>query len=141
MAKKKEPPEEFQIPVKFGNVSFGDTTARLSATASRPGLSTSRAEKYLCGKRLKVELFASTETEEQKSLPGAETKYTMTITGDVAGYGVRPKKIGFGLTLNLGDLTDQERAELQRFARLDGKLTIKEVSAAKVDDESEEVDE
>jgi hypothetical protein len=129
MAKKIEAPSAIlDIPVAFGNVNVGDTTARLGCSSGRGtgGLTITQADRNLCGKRLKAKILARTSGgSDQGSLPGAEADPEIEAVFDVKSFNVSGKHIGFGLTVQINSINI---STLTHFAKREGRLAISEIA-------------
>lgn len=129
MTKKKEKTTTvLDLPVSFGNVSIGDTTARLSVSVERPFLPLLEAGEHLCGRRLTGQVVARANGAEsdQPLLPGLEDlDHQLSGIFDVSAFRCSPKLIAFGLTFALNGL---DLSVLAHFAKRNGKLVVSEVS-------------
>lgn len=125
MAKKKSGAavqQGLDIAVTWGNVTVGDKTVNMRATANRGNLTVGTADKTLCGKRLKVSVLArSNGGPDQESLPNMDADIVVDGIADVKNYTVGPKYIAFGLTFVIASIDLQS---LTQFAKRDGCCTV-----------------
>ncbi len=134
MAKKPVKGAGLEIPVSFGNVSFGDHTASVSCKASRSNLSVTQADRSLCGKRLTGTILARPEGSgsDQPGLLGTDGDLEVAGVFDVDGFGVKTVNISFTVSFSLKDI---DRATFSEFAKRNGRIEISEI--ASIDDEEE----
>lgn len=125
MAKKaKSANDDVVIPCEFGGVSLGDQTCRLGVRIGRDNLSITKADQFLCGRRINGIITLS----GKKDSPGQQHlfKSALQIRGifDIKRIGLSPSEISCGLTFNKAD-TDV--AVLANFAKGAGSITIDSV--------------
>lgn len=123
MAKTKKT----EIPVEFGGVSIGRTTARLGVNIARSSLSLETADELFVGHRLtcRITLDKSDEKNGQKSLL-KDGNHRLDAICDCKRIGANADTIATGLTFSLGDL---DIAELAKFSKGAGKLIVSDVAA------------
>lgn len=114
--------DEIRLFVKYGVVSLGEHTARISVTIARNQLALSRADKVFCNRRLDstITLGAHDEAAEQTKLI-ADTDYEINGAADVKGFKVSEDEMRIGLTFSKKDVPVED---LSRFASGTGYFTI-----------------
>jgi hypothetical protein len=134
---KKPKDSLLELPVSYGNVSFGDHTATVGCKVSRGSLSIVQADKNFTGKRLTGSILARPEGAgpEQGGMFGADGDLHVEGIFDCGGFAVKPKNITFSIGFNLDDV---DRATLSQFAKRNGLLTITQVS--KLEDDKKDED-
>ena len=140
MARKPAAPEcILELPVTFGNLSIGETTARLGIRVSRGNLTVSKADKHLCCKRLSCTIIARSNgaQADQESLPGIDAgDEEINAVCDVKGYSVGGKTISLGLTLMLSMVSIEK---LSHFPKREGRVLIE--SAVEIEPEDDDKEE
>ena len=127
------------VPVSFGKISIGANTASIPLKADRSAISVSKADKNLCGHRLTGKIVASDSQPDQGHFAGMDgATGELEATFDVKGFGVRPKHIGFSLSLSIKDI---DMADLAHFANRQGRLIVEIVEALPEDDDDSGDDE
>jgi hypothetical protein len=109
--KRKDNPNELDIPVEFSGVSIGKDTARLGIVVGRGDLNWSKVERFFCNSRLEA-----------------------SIVVEVKGYHATSKAFGAGLTFALEEI---DVGALAKFAKNHGRLKAVRVGDAS-DGEAEE---
>lgn len=109
------------LPVKFGNVSIGETTARLAAKFDREAIDIDTADDAFCERRL----IGRVVYGHVGDAPG-QTKLLATddiIEGafDIKGFSVSTRQINAGLTFAIGEIDVQQ---LARFAGGAGRMIV-----------------
>lgn len=131
--------EKITLPVSFGTVSFGKTTAKIGASCLRENLTLSRADKGLVGCRLTCKLTAvpKGQNQDQGTIEGFDEKVELKGIFDIKRIGVTPDEISFGLTANLHG-TDRET--FSNFAGRDGKIQVLSTEEIPGDEDDESTD-
>lgn len=128
------------IPVKFGGVSIGKTTARLGAKFTRETLDLIQADEVFCAHRLtgRVTLGSSDDSPGQKKM--IDTDHVLDGVFDCKSLGVTADEIGTGLTFALNDI---DVAELAKFSNGTGRIAVMQVAEIPEDakDDAPELDE
>jgi len=124
MAKKK-PEALLTFPVTYGDVSFGDETARLGVTVERKYLALGKADAHLTNKRLisRITAVPGSDNPDQQQLITDEAEVRAAI--DVKGFRVSRKFITFGMTFALASV---DKLTLCDFSRRSGQFHIEELS-------------
>jgi hypothetical protein len=113
------------LPVEFGGVSIGDSTARLGVRFDRTVLDLIKADEVFCGHRLTGSVILGGKDDQS-----GQTKFVEDLSHQVAGtfdvkrIGVNQTEIVTGLTFSLADL---DVAELAKFSKGSGRLLVNEV--------------
>jgi hypothetical protein len=133
---KKSGKAVLDIPVEFGGVSIGRTTARLGIGFNRSACSLEEADNAFCGHRLngRVVLDGKGDSPGQKKFVEV---HEVAGVFDVKRIGVNATSITTGLTFSLGDVDIQELAKLSKGS---GRLLINAI-AELPDDAPDEDDE
>lgn len=129
------------IPVAFGNVSFGDGTCRVGLKADREVLNIDLADTALSGTRLigRIVLGGADDARGQRKLDYDE-ETAVEATFDCKSWSVNAKRISFGLTANLVEVKDHiER--LAGFSKHDGRFQVAEVTALAGEEEENDPEE
>jgi len=133
---KKNDSEVMEIPCEFGGVSLGDATCRLGIRITRDSLSLTKADQYLCGRRIGGTIVLSGRKTDS---PGQKKMFdsSLSIRGvfDVKRIGVSPGEISCGLTFSKADV---DVATLSNFAKGQGVIRIANVEALPTDEESDD---
>ncbi len=129
--------EPLEIPCEFGGVSLGDSTCRLGIRITRDSLSLTKADQFLCGRRIGGTIILS----GRKDSPGQKKMFdsSLSIRGvfDVKRIGVSPGEISCGLTFSKADV---DVATLSNFAKGQGLIRIANVEELPTGDEPSEDD-
>ncbi|MGB0888913.1 MAG: hypothetical protein ACPGWS_01395 [Solirubrobacterales bacterium] len=125
------------LPVKFGNVSIGESTARLTANFERDRIPLDLADDSFCERRLigRVVLGHADDAPGQTKL--VDSDHVIAGAFDVKGFSVKTKAIGTGFTFVLEEI---DVAELAKFANGRGRLIVDEVTEIPQESISEEED-
>lgn len=129
------------VPVAFGNVSFGDGTARIAVRVDREVLNDlDVADTALGGTRVKgrIVLGRADDARGQGRLAYDE-ETAIEATFDSKGFNVNAKRIGFGLTVNLQEIKDRIET-FAGFSKHDGRFQVASVSAIAGEEEDPEED-
>lgn len=121
MSKEQKP---LSFGVDFGCASIGDETARLGVKCSRQKMPIPVATQNLCGKRITavIVIGGSEADDSQGKLDGMDDfEHKLEASFDVKGFKVKPKHIGFGLTMAIESIDVEE---LSHFAKQKGRLFI-----------------
>lgn len=134
---KKNGKAVLDIPVEFGGVSIGRTTARLGIGFNRSACSLEEADNAFCGHRLngRVVLDGKGDSPGQKKF--VEVHEVIGVF-DVKRIGVNATSITTCLTFSLGDVDIQELAKLSKGS---GRLVINDVAEIPDDAPDEDDDE
>ncbi len=133
MATSKKP--VINVPVNYGGVSIGESTARLGINIDRENLGIDRADDAFCNRRLLgcvVLGHAEEDAAQLKLIDG--TDHIVRGSFDVKGFRVATDKIGTGLTFSLNDI---DVGELAKFSKGSGRLLINEVADIPDDDKAD----
>lgn len=123
------------VPVSYGNVSIGDTFARLAVKIDKQQLNVETAEEFFCGRRLTGLLFVGDDAEGQQVMfHGARPEIDGVF--DAKAFRSTPKSIGAGLTFGVNDL---DLGVLSKFAKHSGRFTVYDVQG--LDDANDDADE
>ena len=135
MAKSK-PDAILDIPVSFGKVSIGSNSASIPLKCDRSALSVNKADKNMCGHRLTGKIVASDSQPEQGHFEGMDGHTgELEATFDVKGFTVKPKHLGFSLSLSIKDV---DMASLAHFANRQGRLVVDIVEVLQDEDDEED---
>lgn len=139
---KQEQPRAIEFPVKFGGVSIGEVTARISVRIDREVCNINTADEVFCGHRLTGLITLSKDDNGQTKIMD-DMHHEVRATFDVKRIGITAAQVTTGLTFSLADIDVSELAPLANKA---GRLIIENVAAIPVDapvnqqDEEEEED-
>lgn len=126
------------IPVQFGGVSIGKSTARLGCAVDRQSLNLVAADEAFCGHRLTGTVRLGGE-DGQPMLDGMDDlEHEVAGTFDCKRIGVSAESISFGLTFSLADVEVGELAKLSKGA---GRLLVESIAELPADAHDEEDDE
>ncbi len=128
MARKSK--EAIELPVEFGGVSIGKSTARLGVVLSRDKIGLSDADDLFCGHRLTgtIVLGAKDGLTQGKLIEDADVgdeTHEVSGTFDVKRIGANAEEISTGLTFSLSDV---DISELAKFSKGTGRLIVREVN-------------
>lgn len=124
-----------EVRVDFGNVNFGDQTARLGVKIAREDLTLEEADRLFCGRRLFGTVSITPPDSNQKRLPGLEDDPVLIEESfDTKQIGVSPHGFSLGLTFNLKSI---DCANLVKFAKKTGVLSVVSVKDLDGDDSME----
>lgn len=139
LERKPNMPDTTLIRVEFGNVSVGDSTARLGVKIPREAIPLQEADRIFCGKRLwgTVSLGEPGDADQSR-LPTMEDNVPLSIEDafDTKQLSVKPNEYSVGLTFNIKSI---DIAELCQFAKKSGSVSI--VSVKELDHEDSVDDE
>ena len=123
MAKKSK--RKVEMPVGFGGVSIGKSTARLSIGVDRSNLSLETADELFCNRRLtcRITLDRKGEGDGQKAMFD-DANHRIDAIADSKGFRTTTEAFSAGLTFSLNDI---DIAELAKFSKGNGKLVISEI--------------
>lgn len=126
MAREKENMEKVELPVAFGSVSIGKTSARLGVSVHAGKLTPTKANNWFVGSRLTGTIIArlGKGQPDQASIPGLDKDPKIKGVFDVKSVGMTPTHYNFGLTFSLDKLDIEQ---LSHFAGREGVLTITDV--------------
>lgn len=126
MAKKKDP--MLVLPCTWGNASIGLTVNRIAVKIVRSALSLSKADKEICGKRLRMNIVAAAgnANPEQEAIPGAEAESNAEVVVDIKSGGWSKRYINFGLTFDKDGMPGEK---LEEFAGRAGRIEVMEIGA------------
>lgn len=130
------------LPVAFGNVSFGDGTGRIGIKVDRAALKDlGDADDALAGTRItgRIVLGRADDAKGQQRMQYDE-ETAIEASFDCKGFTVNAKRIGFGLTVNLQEIKDRIEA-FAGFSKHDGRFQVASVSAIGGDPDDEEEEE
>lgn len=115
-----------ECPVEFGGVSIGKATARLAINIARSNLSLESADELFVGHRLTCRISLDREGEKngQKSLL-KDANHRIDAICDTKRIGANADTISTGLVFSLADV---DIAELAKFSKGQGKLTVSNVA-------------
>ena len=136
MVTKKKPARKrgvqsvvLDIPVDFGGVSIGESTARLGLRINREQLNIMAADEIFCGHRLACKLTLGKRDESQGELV-ADLFETLSGQADVKRLGLSADTISTGLTFSLADI---DVATLAKFSKGCGRLLVETVAEIPMD--------
>lgn len=126
------------VPVDFGGVSIGESTARLGVKISRTHLNLVAADEIFCGHRLtgRVLLGGSDDDQYQMTM-FRDGEIAIDGSFDVKGIRVTADEMSTGLTFSLADI---DVAILARFSKGKGRVIVShvaDISADASDDDDE----
>lgn len=126
-----------ELPVRYGNVSIGEDTARLGVRISRGNLTPGKADALLCGRRLTCQLTCVPRGKDadQPTLPGVDVGRQVEAVVDVKAVSMTRKNIGAGLTFALAEV---DLDSLVHFAKRDGRISISKVEDLDDKDDGDE---
>lgn len=122
------------VPVKYGQISIGLTTARLSVKLSRDVIRIGKADELFTDRRLDCRVVhghAEDQTDQGKLI---DTDVAIESSCDVKGFGVRAAHLSAGLTFNLKEI---DVSELARFANSEGRLVVRDAGEIPEHDDPE----
>lgn len=113
------------IPVTFGGVSIGDTTARLGVKVDRSVLSISKADELLVERRItgSVAIGGADDSAGQRTFWDM-TEYAISAVADCKRIGIGGEQISFGLTFGIRDV---DVATLAKLSKGTGRLKVENV--------------
>ena len=125
------------IPVQFGGVSIGESTARLSMRIPKESLNIVAADEAFCERRLngRVVLGKSDDSPGQSKM--FETDVAVEATFDIHRFGVSAENYTTGATFKLKEI---EVGELARFSKGAGRLVVDSIDVIPTDVVEEEDD-
>lgn len=123
------------IPVEFGGVSIGESTARLGIRFDRSAMELERVDSTFCGRRLtcRVALGRTDDSPGQLRLI-EDCDFVVESVADVKRFGVGPDSINTGLTFNLKEVDIET---LAKFSKGAGRLAVDQVAEIPVDTANE----
>lgn len=142
-APARRPKWLMDVPVAFGNVSFGDGTCRIGCKVDREVLNIEAADEALSGTRIKGRIVLGGNGDARGQSRMSFDKETMIeAIFDCKGFSANAKRIGFGLTANLVELKDRIE-QMAGYSKHDGRFQVASVAALAgpedaEDDEDEE---
>jgi len=116
--------DALEIPVEFGGVSIGETTARLGLKISRDFLKIQQADEVFCGHRLTGSVVLGGKDDQPGQEKFWDSDHKVDATFDVKRIGLSADQISTGLTFSLADI---DIGELAKFSKGSGKLIIADV--------------
>jgi len=131
MVAKSRPVE---IPVSFGGVSIGQSTARLGLRIDRSHIDLIQADELFCGHRLTGDVVLGNRDDGEGQTTMFDTDFIVSGHFDVKQLGVNADRLSTGLTFSLKDV---EIETLAKFSKGVGKLVVREVGAIPADAPSE----
>lgn len=135
MGKNKNSATMLALPCGFGNLNVGDKTCRLGVRVDRSRLTLTKANEYLCGRRLTIKLMVEAGSGETPAIPALSSSLDLVGTFDCKSFGVTTKSLTFGLT---GSIPDLDLEILTKFAKRDGHLSIAEVADLPEDEQGDD---
>lgn len=123
------------LPVEFGGVSIGETTARLGMRIKKDSLNIVQAEEAFCGRRLTgvIRLGGGSDSPGQTTM--FETDLVVEGTFDIHRFGVGPETYTTGAMFKLNEI---EIGDLARFSKGAGRLVVTDVAEIPVDEVDED---
>jgi len=114
------------VPVEFGGVSIGDTTARLGITVARGNMGLETADDTLVKRRLTVDVILGRKDDQsgQKTLMD-DLDLQVSSVADTKGIRITGESIGAGLTFRLRDI---DIASLAKLSKGTGRLVVHNVA-------------
>jgi hypothetical protein len=113
-----------KLPVKFKNLSVGDTIATLGVSIDRDRVNIDFCEEAFCGKRDLVRILIGPGADPDQGILWDDVQFDVEAHADIKKYSVTPKLISIGLAF-LIDSIDIE--DLAHFAKKEGTLFIVKV--------------
>lgn len=125
------------VPVQFGGVSIGESTARLSMKIRRSALDLTAADELFCARRLsgKMQLGGEDDLPDQGKL--FEANLTIAASFDIHRFGVTEEAYTTGATVKLNEV---DIADLAKFSKGNGRFLIFESIEIPDDIEGDEED-
>ncbi len=126
------------LPVEFGGVSIGETTARLGMKIKKEVLNIIQAEEAFCGRRLSgvIKLGGAADSPGQTTM--FDTELVVDGTFDIHRFGVGPEAYTTGATFKLKEI---DIGDLARFSKGAGRLVVANIAAIPTDEVLEDDDE
>src|SRR3990172_2685644 len=109
------------VAVQFGNVSFGDATARIALRIDRDKLNDDAAQQAFCGRRLKCRLLRGDSDTDQSFIGDLAVDGAIEATCDSPRVSFTPKHVAAGLTCALAEI---DVGCLAGLAKRPGRLLI-----------------
>jgi hypothetical protein len=123
------------VPVQFGGVSIGESTARLGVKINRDVLNIVAADEVFCGHRLSGRVLLGQHDDAAGQMKLIEdVDVAVNATFDCKRLGVSAMEYGIGLTFSLSDI---DISELARFSKGSGRLTVDTVAELPDDDDDD----
>lgn len=109
------------VPIQFGGVSIGESTARLSMKVRRSALGLYKADELFCERRLtgKMQLGGDDDQPAQGKL--FEANLTIEASFDIHRFGVTTEAYTTGATVKLNEV---DIADLAKFSKGTGRFLI-----------------
>lgn len=119
------------LPVEFGGVSIGETTARLGMKIKKEVLNIIQAEEAFCGRRLSgvIKLGGADDSPGQTTM--FETELVVDGTFDIHRFGVGPENYTTSATFKLNEI---DIGELARFSKGAGRLVVANIAEIPTDE-------
>lgn len=124
-----------KLPVKFKNLSVGDTTTSIGVTVARSHgkLNLVAAEEAFCGKRLKVCLLVGAGSDPDQGVLWDDAQFRIDAIADAKKVSITPKLIGTSLQFQLSGVNIEE---LTHFANQEGVLLVVKVVDIPAEDQA-----
>lgn len=122
-----------RLPVEFGGVSIGQSTARLGIRISREDIEIDEADNIFCGRRLKGKIELGKKDEDSRQTKFFDSGPVVEGVFDVKRIGLSPEQVSTGLTFSIKDV---DIRTLAKFSKGVGVLSVESV-----EDLPEEADE
>lgn len=116
----------YELPVKYGSVTFGDTTVSISISMSRGKLKPNQIDEIFTGKRLTMKLFAGVAgSKDGQKTAFEDGDLTVEAVFDSTGFGTKAKS--YTATLSTA-ITSVDSKEFSQFAKRDGRAEISAIA-------------
>jgi len=134
-SKTTKPESVLDVPVDFGGVSIGESTARLGIKVSRDRLNLVAADEIFCGHRLTGRVLLGhidDDADQMAMFDDADVEVNGSF--DVKGLRVTADSIATGLTFSLSDI---DVATLAQFSKGKGRVIVSHVAEIPHDKEDD----
>ena len=131
---------KLDIPVQFGGVSIGESTARLSIKVPRDAIGINDADQAFCERRLTGRIVLGGGSDSPGQTKMFDTDIAVEATFDIHRFGVSHEHFTTGATFKLNEI---DVAELAQFSKGAGRLvvdTIDVIPTDVVDEEDDDTD-
>lgn len=125
------------VPVQFGGVSIGESTARLSMKVPRNTLPLEEADSAFCERRLTGRIVLGKANDSPGQATMFETDVSVDATFDIHRFGVSAENYTTGATFKLKEI---EVGELARFSKGSGRLIVDDIADIPADVVEDEED-
>lgn len=139
--KKQQAAFQLDVPVKFGKVSFGDSTCNVSISISRDVMTLIKADEYFSYRRLSGLVLACPPDESINQTNFADKRHEVAGTFDVKGFRVGAKNLSTGVTFSLKDVDVGEFAKLANQTGRLGVLQVQDLDEAEESEAGDDDDE